>query len=219
MRARPWWSLCEDHCFPADGWAEALVAAHQGPWAAVGPAFLNANPVDPGQLGQPLASSTGRGCTRSPPAPARMCPATTAATSDRSCWTTAIGWPRCWKRKASCTGTSSSAAWRSPWSRPRGPVTRTSRASGRRSCSASAPAGSLRPAAPWAGRCGAGRCFPPGRRCCRVVRTWRTLRDLRRVGDTRPRRGLGLVIFLLCRRRRRRGCRLRLRRRATSRAA
>jgi hypothetical protein len=34
----------EDHCFPEPGWAEALVAAHQGPWAAVGPQVSNANP-------------------------------------------------------------------------------------------------------------------------------------------------------------------------------
>ncbi|HXE80398.1 MAG TPA: hypothetical protein VNK41_06585 [Vicinamibacterales bacterium] len=31
--------LTEDHCFPEPGWAEALVRAHQGPWAAVGPVF------------------------------------------------------------------------------------------------------------------------------------------------------------------------------------
>jgi len=37
--------FCEDHCYPVDGWAEALVSAHQASWAAVGPAILNANPV------------------------------------------------------------------------------------------------------------------------------------------------------------------------------
>lgn len=37
-------ALAEDHCFPEPGWAEALVAAHEGPWAAVGPAIANANP-------------------------------------------------------------------------------------------------------------------------------------------------------------------------------
>lgn len=36
--------FAEDHCFPAAGWAEALVLAHQGPWAAVGPAIGVANP-------------------------------------------------------------------------------------------------------------------------------------------------------------------------------
>ncbi len=34
----------ETHTFPHPGWAEALIAAHRGPWAAVAPAFGNANP-------------------------------------------------------------------------------------------------------------------------------------------------------------------------------
>jgi len=37
-------ALAEDHCFPDPDWAERLIAAHRGPWAAVGPAFRNANP-------------------------------------------------------------------------------------------------------------------------------------------------------------------------------
>jgi hypothetical protein len=37
-------ALAEDHCFPDADWAESLIAAHRGPWAAVGPAFRNANP-------------------------------------------------------------------------------------------------------------------------------------------------------------------------------
>lgn len=37
-------ALAEDHCFPDPDWAESLIAAHQGVWAAVGPAFRNANP-------------------------------------------------------------------------------------------------------------------------------------------------------------------------------
>lgn len=37
-------ALAEDHCFPDPQWAERLLAAHQGPWAAVGPGFGNANP-------------------------------------------------------------------------------------------------------------------------------------------------------------------------------
>ena len=36
--------LTEDHCFPAPDWAEALVRAHEGPWAAVGPTVALANP-------------------------------------------------------------------------------------------------------------------------------------------------------------------------------
>jgi glycosyltransferase involved in cell wall biosynthesis len=34
----------EDHCFPAPDWAEMLIEAYRGPWAAVGYAFTNANP-------------------------------------------------------------------------------------------------------------------------------------------------------------------------------
>jgi hypothetical protein len=37
-------AFIEDHCFPAPTWAEELIEAHQGPWAAVGYAFTNANP-------------------------------------------------------------------------------------------------------------------------------------------------------------------------------
>jgi hypothetical protein len=37
-------AFIEDHCFPAEGWAAALIEAHRGPWAAVGYAFTNANP-------------------------------------------------------------------------------------------------------------------------------------------------------------------------------
>jgi glycosyltransferase involved in cell wall biosynthesis len=36
--------FAEDHSFPETGWAEALIEAHRGPWAAVGPAICNANP-------------------------------------------------------------------------------------------------------------------------------------------------------------------------------
>ena len=37
-------ALAEDHCFPDPQWAERLLGAHQGPWAAVGPGVRNANP-------------------------------------------------------------------------------------------------------------------------------------------------------------------------------
>lgn len=36
--------LTEDHCFPEPDWAAALLRAHEGPWAAVGPVVRNANP-------------------------------------------------------------------------------------------------------------------------------------------------------------------------------
>lgn len=34
----------EDHCYPRPEWAQALIDAHRGPWAAVGPVVINANP-------------------------------------------------------------------------------------------------------------------------------------------------------------------------------
>ena len=37
-------AIAETHAFPEPGWAEALIEAHHGPWAAVGPAIVNANP-------------------------------------------------------------------------------------------------------------------------------------------------------------------------------
>jgi hypothetical protein len=37
-------ALVEDHCFPAPGWAEALIERHAEGWAAVGPVMANANP-------------------------------------------------------------------------------------------------------------------------------------------------------------------------------
>lgn len=40
----PLLSYVEEHCYPMQGWAEAVIAAHEGPWAAVGCALENANP-------------------------------------------------------------------------------------------------------------------------------------------------------------------------------
>jgi hypothetical protein len=37
-------ALAEDHAYPEPGYAEALIKAHKGPWAGVGPALINANP-------------------------------------------------------------------------------------------------------------------------------------------------------------------------------
>jgi hypothetical protein len=45
VRARaPLVALAEEHAFPAAGWAEALIVAHERECAAVGPTVLNANP-------------------------------------------------------------------------------------------------------------------------------------------------------------------------------
>lgn len=43
--AAPVIAFGEDHCFPAPGWARALLEAHAGAWAAVGPVVENANPT------------------------------------------------------------------------------------------------------------------------------------------------------------------------------
>ncbi|MDQ6886161.1 MAG: hypothetical protein M3068_02590 [Gemmatimonadota bacterium] len=37
-------AFAEDHCFPDRQWAAALIDAHRGRWAAVGPVIRNANP-------------------------------------------------------------------------------------------------------------------------------------------------------------------------------
>jgi hypothetical protein len=37
-------AFVEDHCYPEPDWADVLLEAHRGPWAAVGYAFTNANP-------------------------------------------------------------------------------------------------------------------------------------------------------------------------------
>jgi hypothetical protein len=37
-------AIGETHAYPEPGWAEALIEAHRGPWAAVGSAVTNANP-------------------------------------------------------------------------------------------------------------------------------------------------------------------------------
>ncbi|HWF54281.1 MAG TPA: hypothetical protein VG223_06640 [Solirubrobacteraceae bacterium] len=37
-------ALLEDHSYPEPGWAAALISAHDGPWAGVGPRVENANP-------------------------------------------------------------------------------------------------------------------------------------------------------------------------------
>ncbi len=40
----PLLSYVEEHCYPLAGWAAAVIAAHDGPWAAVGSSLENANP-------------------------------------------------------------------------------------------------------------------------------------------------------------------------------
>lgn len=42
--AAPVVGVLEDHAYPEPGWADAMLAAHAGPWAAVGSGIVNANP-------------------------------------------------------------------------------------------------------------------------------------------------------------------------------
>src|SRR6202030_2494006 len=37
-------AYAEEHSYPEPAWAEHLVEAHKGPWGAVSPAIVNANP-------------------------------------------------------------------------------------------------------------------------------------------------------------------------------
>ena len=37
-------AIIEDHAFPDAAWAEAIMAAHEGPWGVVGSTIMNANP-------------------------------------------------------------------------------------------------------------------------------------------------------------------------------
>jgi hypothetical protein len=38
-------AFAESHSFPEPGWADALIEAHRGPWAVVGPAMVNPHPT------------------------------------------------------------------------------------------------------------------------------------------------------------------------------
>jgi len=61
-------ALTEDHSFPDTNWAEVLIAAHEQPWAAVGPSIKNGNPdtmlswadfyASYGEWSQPIPSGT-----------------------------------------------------------------------------------------------------------------------------------------------------------------
>lgn len=46
----------EEHSFPEPGWAAALIAAHAGPWAAVGGVLENANPASRASWAQLLSA-------------------------------------------------------------------------------------------------------------------------------------------------------------------
>jgi hypothetical protein len=188
--------FCEDHCYPTDGWAEALVAAHKAPWAAVGPAILNANPVTRVswanlsiEYGPWLHPVRAGACAHVP--------------GHNSCYKRSVlldyG-----ERMAAMMEAESVMHWDL---QQRGlavamePAARTHhenfsrvgpslllRFSGGRLFAASRALG-------WPVWRRA--LYTVGAAALPFVRTWRALGDLRRVNDTRPRRGLALTIFLL----------------------
>src|SRR5918999_5567200 len=43
--AAPVVAFIEDHCAPQESWGEALIESHREPWAALGYAFVPANPT------------------------------------------------------------------------------------------------------------------------------------------------------------------------------
>lgn len=63
-------ALTEDHSFPEANWAQVLIAAHEQPWAAVGPTISNGNPdnmiswadfhASYSEWAQPISSGTVR---------------------------------------------------------------------------------------------------------------------------------------------------------------
>lgn len=52
-------AMAEEHSLPDPAWAESLVAAHDGPWVAVGPELANANPRSPRSWAQLFADFGG----------------------------------------------------------------------------------------------------------------------------------------------------------------
>jgi len=188
--------LCEDHCFPAPGWADALVTAHQGPWAAVGPAFLNANPVTLVSWAN-LAIEYGPWLHPVAPGACHHVP------GHNSSYKRAILLDYGTKLSEMLEA-ESVLHWdlqRRGYAVAMEPAARTRHENFSR----------FRPSILLRFSCGrlfaASRSlgWPLGRRALFAVgsavlpflRSWRALRDLRRVSDTRPRRGLGLVIFTL----------------------
>ncbi len=188
--------LCEDHCFPAPGWAEALVAAHQGPWAAVGPAFINANPVTRTSWAN---LSVEYGPWLHPVSPGTCAHVPGHNSSYKRSMLVAYG-----EQLSTMLEAESVLHWdlhRRGHAVAMEPAARTRHENFSRFC----PSILL--------RFSSGRLFaasralgwPRWRRAMFAVgaaglpflRTWRAKRDLRRVGDRRPRRGLGLVIFTL----------------------
>lgn len=191
-------AICEDHCFPVPGWAEALVGAHQGPWAAVGPAILNANPATRVswanlgiEYGPWLHPVTAGACGHVPGHNSSYKRAVLLEYGDQLATLfeaeSVLHWDL--QRRGQSVAMEPAARTRHEnFSRFRPSILL-------RFCSGRIFAANRAHRWPWWRRV----FYSAGSVGLPVVRTWRTLRHLRRVRDSRPRRGLSLVIFaLLC---------------------
>jgi len=188
--------LCEDHSFPEPGWAEALLAAHDEPWAAVGPAIVNANPATRISWAN---HAIEYGTWMHPVRPGACSHIPGHNSSYKRSVLTDYG-----TRLPAMLEAESVLHWdlagrglqvaMAPAARTRhqgfsrfGPSLTLRFAGGRlfAACRAAAwPA--------WRRAL-----FAVGAAVLPPLRTWRTMRDLRRVADRRPRHGLGLVTFVL----------------------
>ena len=188
--------FCEDYCFPAPGWADALVTAHQGPWAAVGPAFLNANPVtliswanlaiEYGPWLHPVAPGA---CDHVPGHNSSYKRAIlldyAARLSEMLEAESVLHWDL--RRRGHAVAMEPAARTRHENFSRFGPSILLRFSCGRLFAASRAMGW------PWWRRA----MFAVGSAVLPFLRSRRALRDLRRVSDTRPHRGLGLVIFTL----------------------
>ena len=189
-------ALCEDHCFPAPGWAEALLTAHEGPWAAVGPAFLNANPVTriswanlAIEYGPWLHPVRPGACSHVPGHNSSYKRSLLLAYGGRLPEMLEAESVLHWDFQRHGRGVAMEPAARTRhenFSRFR-PSILLRFSSGRLFAASRALEW------PWWRKA----VFAIGSAALPFLRSWRALRDLRRVQDTRPRRGLSLVVFTL----------------------
>jgi hypothetical protein len=189
-------ALCEDHCFPAPGWAEALLTAHEGPWAAVGPAFLNANPVTriswanlAIEYGPWLHPVRPGACSHVPGHNSSYKRSLLLAYGGRLSEMLEAESVLHWDLQRHGHGVAMEPDARTRhenFSRFR-PSILLRFSSGRLFAASRALEW------PWWRKA----VFAIGSGVLPFLRSWRALRDLRRVQDTRPRRGLSLVIFTL----------------------
>lgn len=188
--------FCEDHCFPAPGWADALLAAHQEPWAAVGVAFLNANPatrvswanlsVEYGPWLHPVREGA---CAHVPGHNSSYKRSILLDYGDRLSEMLEAESVMHWdlRRRGLAVAMAPAARTRHENFSRFGPSVRL------RFCVGRVFGASRAMGWPWWRRAA----FAAGTVGLPLVRTWRALRDIRRTNDTRPRAGLGLVIVAL----------------------